>query len=120
MRWWGKCFCAVAALWPLTVSASVPQLLAPQGSFTPMHQTSAPHPPTGEARFFPLPPRKAAKMMPLKPVNAASAPVGEATALPAEEPDMPREAVLPPVKAGRASLSEEDAKLLLSIFNPGD
>lgn len=106
----------VIVLVPCAVMASVPEPVVPAGGFFPLHQHGKKQArkgmalPSREARFIPLPPRGEARMIPIQvPMQAPFAQASH------EAPEM----AMPVGVATASSLSEENAKLLLSIFTGG-
>lgn len=99
----------LALLCPFAAQASLPAQVMMAGALVPSHKRHvekvvvAPQPP----RFFSLP-QNSATMMPHRPASPPPQVFPAAEALPEEVPGM---------RAARNGLSEENAKLLLSIFN---
>ena len=115
MRHWIVAMAAVVGLWPCMVLASLPGTMMRQGGLLPVPMPNAPAhatgalPAAGEAHFFPLPPRNKARMIALKP-----------TAKSIHENNATLATAVQQVETTPNALPDSKAKVLLSIFNPGD
>jgi len=113
MRMMVRVFVFLCALWPLAATASMPEHITPRGGFIPLHKVPAQGDnaglklPNREARFLPLPTRNIVRAFPI-------------SVQPLDVREAAMERVLPLHSAKPKALTEDDAKLLLSIFSAGD